>query len=288
MYWNLAPGLVGLTFPTLQDLAAAAARHGCGGIELPASALASKTSADEAARILADHRLQWGLLPLGADFLADTTDFDAALAELRRRAPLAARAGCTRCYNHVWPGSHTRTFQENWTWHLERLQAMHAVLEPHGITLGLEFIGPKTLRDTFAHPFIHTLEATLELADAVNPRLGVVLDLFHWYTSGGTMEDLEHLDTRRLVNVHLNDARADRTRDQQRDLERALPGTTGIIDAAAVLRTLHARGYNGPAVIEPFQPAKTELAALPPDTALTQLATLLKPLWPTPTFTGNT
>ena len=91
----------------------------------------------------------------------------------------------------------------------------------HGIRLGLEFIGPKTLRDEMKYEFVHTLPQMLELAAAIAPAggeqfVGVLLDSYHWYTSGGTRgrKLTRLLDNRKTVLVHVNDGVEGRGRDQ--------------------------------------------------------------------------
>ena len=163
---------------------------------------------------------------------------------------------------------------------------MAARLSAHGIRLGLEFIGPLTLRQEARHPFIHTMEEMLGLADAVARHAGVdlsmvglLLDAFHWWTSGDAESRvLEEASADRIVYVHVNDGRAGRTRDEQLDQERALPCATGLIDAGRFMTCLRAMGYDGPVTAEPFL---AELADLPVDEAVRRTSAAMRELFHT-------
>ena len=74
---------------------------------------------------------------------------------------------------------------QNFAFHRDRLRPAAQILADKGISLGLEFLGPKTLRDGKPFEFIHTIEGMLELCDAIGTgNVGLLLDAWHWYTSG--------------------------------------------------------------------------------------------------------
>ena len=173
-----------------------------------------------------------------------------------------AAIGCLRAIQVIFPGDDEREFDENWRFHVARLGPVAAILAEHGCALGLEFIGPKTLRDTRRHPFVHTLDGALELGAAFGPNVGLLLDCWHWYTAHDTLERLRALRPEQIVHVHINDAPLDIPIDEQIDNRRALPGETGVIDIVGFLGALHAIGYDGPVTAEPF---KQELRDLPSD-----------------------
>jgi sugar phosphate isomerase/epimerase len=277
MYLNLCPPTIGIANQTLPQLCALAREHGFGGVDLPGEALESVDAAREAAHMLADAGLRPGLFWLPCDVSsADDAAFLRGMAALRTMLPCVQAAGGTRTYNHIWPGSDLRPYAENFHWHVARLRPLTELLGEYGVTLGLEFIGPQTLRDRFRHPFVHTLAEVLELADAVGPSVGVVLDFFHWYASGGTLDALRRrLPAGRIVNVHANDAVAGRPREAQRDDERDLPLATGVIDAAGLMRWLREIGYDGPIIAEPFTPQLNRLRALPADSVAREVGACL-------------
>ena len=270
MFLDLNPGTVGLQVDSVDRLLRLAAEHGFGGVDLPVELIPTPEAADRAAE-LAD---AMGLFPLPCDFLrVDDEKCDWGLARLETILPRVRRAGCHRAYNHIWPGSNERDYEANFAWHVERVGRLHQVLRGHGVKLGLEFIGPETLRNTFRHPFLFQLADAVALADAVSEEVGIVLDTFHWYTSGGTLDDIRrYLNADRLVNVHVNDATAGRERREQMDLERALPLETGIIDAPGVVRVLREMDYRGPVTAEPFHPWLARFREMNADAVVAEVA----------------
>jgi sugar phosphate isomerase/epimerase len=159
----------------------------------------------------------------------------------------------------VLPMSDERELDDNIRFHIDRFQPIARILADHDIRLGLEFIGPKTLRDTKRHPFIWRMFDMLALGRKIGPNVGLLLDVWHLYTSHGTLEDMEKLKSEDVVYVHVNDAPRGIAIDEQLDNIRDLPGATGVIDIAGFLRTLKEIGYDGPVTPEPFKNALKEL-----------------------------
>ena len=269
MYLNLAPGAVGIGGLNLEQQIALASETGFEGIDLPvgdaqvaADPAAAKAKAEAAG-------LPFGGFGLPVDFRGDEAGLDA----LPRHAANAQAAGCTRCYTWIMPRHDELDYRANFTQHRDRLKPAAACLAEHGIGLGLEFVGPKTLRDGAKHTFIHTIDQMLELCDAIGtPNMGLLLDCFHWYTSGATREDITTKLRGRIVYVHVNDARAGRGPDEQIDSERALPCETGVIDIKAFLGGLSDVGYDGPLTAEPFMPELRDLS--PADCAQRVMTTM--------------
>lgn len=208
----------------------------------------------------------WGLPEVwrGSD-----DDFQRGLRDLPRLARCASAIGGTRVTTWILPCSDDRSYEENYQFHVERLTPCAKILADQGCSLGLEFIGPKTLRDSKKHPFIHTMAGMLDLGREVGPNVGLLLDCWHWYTSHATLADLAALTPEQVVYVHVNDAPAGIPIDEQRDDVRALPGETGVIDIAGFLQALARLGYDGPVTPEPF---KKELSDLPSDEARLKMA----------------
>ena len=266
MQINLDANQAGLGRVPLTALLAPAQRCGFDAVTFPLWEISSAAQAREAAAQVRDHGLQWSLMPMDLDMLRECSDaeFAADLERLQRQLELAHTAGVPRYYNHVWPGSNARAREANFAWCVERFGKVFEAARAHGLQVGLEFLGPKPLRDSFRYPFIWTLPDILKLAAAISPQVGVQFDTYHWYTSGGTREEIKLLGSgERVVGVHLNDGWTGRSRDQQQDLERELPLATGVIDSVAAVRALHELGYAGPVWVEPFEPAATRLKALP-------------------------
>ena len=254
MFSNLSPGAVGLG-GSAAEILAAAKTAGFGGVELlgglPPAALRE---------LYSQHGLQVGTMGLPVEFRKDQTTYEQSLAGLRAAAQEAAATGCTRCATWLLPFSDALPYVENFRLHVDRLRPAAAVLGEFGIRLGLEYVGPQTMRQGHRHDFVHTLPQLLELCGAIGTgNVGLLLDSWHWYTAHESVADLLRLDNRLVVQVHVNDAPSGIAVDQQQDSVRELPGATGVIDIGGFLQSLAAMGYDGPVTPEPFCAALREL-----------------------------
>lgn len=281
MYINLCPNTIGINSSSFSDIVTLASKHGFEGIDFSPNYFESVEQAAEAGEFLKSLNLKWGLFYLPCDFLcAGDTEFKKGMDSLKQMLPRVKAAGCHRTYSHIWPGSDSRHFSDNFKWHVHRLKALIDILCEYDVHLGVEFIGPKTLRDSFQYPFIYNLPQTMELADAVSPELGLVIDCFHFYTSGGKLNDLKAIPSGdKIVNVHVNDAVYGRSRDQQLDNEREMPMTSGLVDAPGVLLALQELKYQGPVICEPFQPHLNRLRNLPMEDVALEVSDCMKKLF---------
>lgn len=278
MYSNLNPRTMGLNKYSFDELLPVAAKYGFEGIEVPAGAFETVEKAREAGYRLAGLGMKWGLIMAPCDlYKVDDAAFAAGLKTFAEWAKCARAAGCTRAYNHIWPGSNERDYEQNFAWHVARLRAINNVLSDSGIRYGLEFMGPRTVRDNFRHEFVHSLSGTLALAAAVDKRIGFVFDTIHWYGSGSRMDDLYFAasNTDLIINLHLNDANPKFTRETQLDAERGLPMEHGIVDAVHVLKLLNRGGYDGPVIIEPMKPATEMYEKMPLEEAVASASACL-------------
>lgn len=280
MFLNLQPGCLGFGNVSLDERIRLACDCGYGGLDVPLDGLTEQSAAKARDKIV-EAGLQCGLFWLPCDLSsADDIAFEQCLSRLRQlNAPVAQIIGLSRTYCHIWSSSNDRPFEQNWTWHVDRLRRMRDVLLPRGIDLGIEFLGPLHLRKMGRYGFIHNLAGALDLISAVGDGCGLVFDTFHWYCSGGTIEELPvKLANVRIVNVHVNDATAGRTREQQLDGERALPLETGLIDVKAIFGVLRDLNYDGPVIAEPFQPWMDRFKAMGAQGACRHIAQLMLPL----------
>ena len=198
------------------------------------------------------------------DWRNDQDAWQHGLGALPAQAAAMAELGCRRCTTYIMPMSDSRDFDDNRAFHVGRLTPIAGLLAAEGIDLGLEYVGPKTMRDRGKYPFVHTMAGMLDMGAEIGPSVGLLLDAWHWYTSHETVADLQALRPEQVVYVHVNDAPRGLDVDQQEDHTRDLPGETGVIDLRGFLGALRAIGYDGPVVCEPF---KKELADLPDDAA---------------------
>ncbi len=105
-----------------------------------------------------------------------------------------------------------------------------------GVRVGLEFEGGRRGLATLAQAW-----EVVELAEADNG--GLVVDAFHFYVGGSTVEMLEPVPASKLFLVQLCDA-PELPRHELRDRHRLYPGG-GVIGLESLLAALRANGYAG-------------------------------------------
>lgn len=205
-------------------------------------------------------KIGWDATNLPVQFRNSAEEFKKGMDDLAAKAKTLQSVGATRMNTWIMPTHDTRSYRENFALHVSRLQEAAKAIQPFGIRLGLEYVGPKTLmtRDKFS--FIRTMKEVQELLTEIDmPNVGLQLDAFHWFCAGETVADIEKLNSADIVTVDLNDAKEGRTADEQLDWERELPGDSGVIDLQGFLRALKKIGYDGPVRAEPFNKVLNEL-----------------------------
>jgi len=126
------------------------------------------------------------------------------------------------------------------------LNELGEIAAKHGVGLGFEFLGQPDCS-------VQTLALANEIVGQVSrPNVGLVIDSFHFYAGGSTIESLEALDAERLFIFHINDAE-DRPREQLEDRHRLLPGL-GILPLKQILGALRRIGYDRTVSVEIFRP----------------------------------
>jgi sugar phosphate isomerase/epimerase len=265
MIKTLSAGAIGVKIASLEDGIQKSKEFGFDGYEFDAREVAKRVSESGAAAVV-DLFGSAGVVPavfgLPVEWRREPDVWEKDLEQLKGLAGAAAAIGCLRTATWVMPGSNDRAFDENWEFHIARFAPVAKVLAEFGISLGLEFIGPKTLRDTQKHPFVYKMPDMLKLAAEIGPNVGLLVDAYHWHTGHGTVADLLALKAQQVVYVHLNDAIPGVPVDELMDGTRRLPGETGVIDLKGFVEALYQIGFEGPAAVEPF---KKELNDLPAD-----------------------
>lgn len=200
--------------------------------------------------------LAWGQAGLPVDFRKDDEKFKTDLAALPKIAAALNKAGATRIGTWIMSNHATLTYKSNFEQHARRLREVAKVLADHNQRLGLEYVGPKTLWSANRYPFIHTMAEMKDLLASIRmDNLGFVLDSWHWYTAGESVDDLKTLSNKDVVCIDLNDAPSGIALDKQIDNQREIPMATGVIDMAGFLNALAAIGCDAPARPEPFNAA---------------------------------
>ncbi|MGH8701334.1 MAG: sugar phosphate isomerase/epimerase family protein, partial [Burkholderiales bacterium] len=117
------------------------------------------------------------------------------------------------------------------------LRALASVAAPYGVEVGFEFLG-------FPRCAVNTLSSARGiLEDTGDPRVGLVIDAFHFYAGGSRVEDLAGLDGARVFVVHLDDAEPGEP-SLLNDAQRLMPGD-GVIPLKPLVARLQAIGYRG-------------------------------------------
>ena len=279
MFKNMSPGAIGVS-GTMQECLAIAKEVGFEGMDVNINE-AARIAGEKSPRAIKDMFLEAGLKIGGCnivpEFRKDEETFRKGLAELPEKAALAHDIEIKRTYTWIRPFSDELPFEQNFELHARRLTEIAQILDEHGLRFGLEFVGPKTSRAGHKYEFIYDMDGMLKLCEAIGtPNVGLLLDSWHWYTTGGTVEDIRRLRADQVVYVHVNDAPKGIPVDEQIDNVRCLPGETGVIDIKGFLQALKEIGYDGPVTPEPF---KKELREMPPREAARTVAESMDKIW---------
>ena len=260
MYKALASGAIGHNV-ALEVAAPMAKKYGFEGIMLDIESECQRP-VEETKRLLAENNLIPGGIGLPVEFRAGEDVFRKDMEKLEEYAKYAVACGTNRCSTYILPASDTLTYAENFELHRSRLKQAAEILEAYGISLGLEYVGPPTMRAGKKYEFIHNLDQMLELCNAIGTgNIGLMLDLWHWDMSEQTSADFKKIpDESWITCVHVMDAPAGIPREEQIDQVRALPGSTGVLKSAEFFQGLKELGYTGPVMAEPFVPALGEMS----------------------------
>jgi len=161
---------------------------------------------------------------------ADRASRSVAVARAERMFELAAELQCRTVV--TWPGRG----QVDLAAAASQFQELCRLAMPHGVRVGLEFEGQAEQ--------ISDVATAWQLVDAADaPNGGLVLDSFHFYRGGSSVEMLEAVPGDRVLLVQLSDC-MDLPRHELEDRHRVYPGE-GAIGFEAVLGALSAKGYSG-------------------------------------------
>ena len=193
-----------------------------------------------------------GIKPLSINSIEHVTFGDAAsYLQIRKECEeLCAIAEAISCpYIVIVPGklppgglSSYEVIEES----VRVLRELASIAERHGVGLAFEFLGQKDCS-------VQTLELADEIVEKANRRnVGLVIDSFHFYTGGSTIEMIDALDAKRLFIFHIDDAEG-LPRAKLTDAHRLLPGL-GILPLKEIIAALRRIGYERAASVEIFRP----------------------------------
>lgn len=126
------------------------------------------------------------------------------------------------------------------------LTELSIIAAHYGVGLAFEFLGQPGCS-------VQTLSLADEIVKQVaQANVGLVLDSFHFYAGGSSIESINALDPERLFIFHINDAE-DLPREQLEDSHRLLPGL-GILPLVEIIGALERIGYDRVVSVEIFRP----------------------------------
>lgn len=252
MFKNLNCGALGHK-ASFEEAIALAREFGFGGVDIDLG-YAQEKGAQAVKDLLAKNNLKPGGIGFNVAFREKDSDkaWADSLASVARDAKLAAEIGVTCAATWVPPTSDKTPFRQAIQLFVARIKPAAEIMGAYGISVGLEFIGPRTLRQGKKFGFLYTMDGMRAACAAIGPNAGLLLDCWHWHTCQSTVTDLEQLEPGDVVYVHLNDAPAGIAVNELVDNKRELPAATGVIDIKGFLSTLKKLGYDGPLTVEPF------------------------------------
>ncbi|MBN1815757.1 MAG: sugar phosphate isomerase/epimerase, partial [Sedimentisphaerales bacterium] len=207
---NLGHGHIGVRADQSQALEYAL-RYGFEGITPNLGEFENKSSAQirDWVTAMKEKGVRYGAAGLPVSFRAGDDEFQDSMLKFPKQADILRQLGVRRIATWILPGHNELTYLQNFEQHKTRLREAARVLRDNDIRLGLEFVGPRTSRARFRFPFACAQRDMMELAHAIDTgNVGLLLDSWHWYTSHGTVEELQTLSNKDIVHVHVNDAPA--------------------------------------------------------------------------------
>jgi sugar phosphate isomerase/epimerase len=179
------------------------------------------------------------LIYLGGWFDATDAVWPRIKAECGRRLEQAAQLGA----RHVIAGPPaTKADVELGA---ERYRGLLEIGESAGALPAMEFLG-------FVEQF-NTIESALEVVErAGHPGGTVVLDPFHVFRGGGSLESIARLRGNQVAIAHFNDTPIAPARERQQDGDRVWPGD-GHLNLARYLALLRQIGFDGWLSLELFR-----------------------------------
>lgn len=189
--------------------------------------------------------------------------------------PLAINSVEFITFNSSWEKINTMNLIQRYAEIADRLSCPYIVLVPSPRPQGVSDSGVfeesvKVLREIsnkfkkykvkFAFEFlgfswcsVSTLEQDFEIVKAVNRKnIGMVLDTFHFYAGGSTLDSIQKVARDKIYILHINDAE-DLPRSGLQDAHRLFPGE-GVIPLREIMARLKEIHYDGPVSIEMFRP----------------------------------
>lgn len=259
MFRNLNTGAINVK-ATFEEACQLAQANGFQGIDVSAGDV-ERLGVEKVRDLLAQHGLKVGAYSFPNKWTGTEDEWKETLRKAPRYLELGRQIGADLTLSGLWPSSDTLTFRQNFDFHVSRFKPAALLMEDYGFRLAFEFLGPYMFRKGRKFEFIFDLQGCLEFCNAVrDSNCTVLFDVWHWYTAGGAIEEVEALSARKVAYIHVNDAPAGIPVEEQNDHVRCLPDTTGVIDVVKILELLKANGCTAPVTVEPFNEEVNRMA----------------------------
>lgn len=193
-----------------------------------------------------------GLTPLSINSIEHVTfreapAYESIKMECEELSRIAADIGCPCIV--VVPGRIPKAGASRETVIAESVRVLNELCDiaaKHNVALAFEFLGQPDCS-------VPTLDLAAEIVrNAGRTNLGLVIDSFHFYAGGSTIEMIEALDPKLIRIFHINDAE-DLPRERLEDRHRLLPGL-GILPLREIVAAFRRIGYDKVASVEIFRP----------------------------------
>ena len=161
---------------------------------------------------------------------SDRTTRSVAMARAEQACELAANVGCDLIIAHP-PAGEVEPFAA-----ASDFREMCRLAKPLRVKVGLEFVG--------SHRQINTVAAAWEIIDLADAKNGgLVIDTFHYFRGGSTLEMLESVPGGKVCLVQVSDC-MELPRHEMENRHRVYPGT-GVFPLEPLLGSLREKGYSG-------------------------------------------
>lgn len=255
MYISLNSSLARAPWP---DFARLAAKAGYGGVDINLGG-AMKEGLDATRALLAELKLRPAYSGFPVNPARDEDTFKKGMDGLEEQVKFAAAIGCPRMVDTSWSAPPAgQTLQEFRKTLVGRFQTAGAVLAKYNVRCGFEFLGPLQFRSRLPS-FACLMNEMLDFAKDCGPNYGLLLDAWHWYHAGATIEDIHKAGKARIVTIHVSDA-AKTAPEDVRDNARLMPGE-GVIDLVGFFKALKEIGYEDGVSPEPLGRIPREMPA---------------------------
>ena len=168
-------------------------------------------------------------------------EYEQCLEEARRRMIQAAAVGSP--YIVASPPRHVVDLHEG----AKRYRQLLEIGREYGVKPAMEFLG-------FVDGVNQINDAWQVVTEADDPDGTIIMDVFHIYKGGSSLDDMRKVPGDKMAIFHFNDAPASPPREEQTDADRVYPGD-GIAPLDDMLAILKEANYQGMISLELFNPA---------------------------------